>query len=492
MKFLYKLGSYLIFIRKAFSRPEKRSVYTKEVIVEFEKLGLNSIVLVVIISFFIGAVLTLQTAYNMQSPLLPRYLIGYLTRETMLLEFSSTIVSLILAGKIGSNIASEIGSMRITEQIEALETMGVNSVSYLVGPKILASLVINPILYIFSVFIGILGGIISGLISGVVNFEDFVYGLHFSFNPYYVTYSIVKTLFFAFIFTSIPAFYGYYVQGGAREVGKAGTKAVVDSSIAILTANLVLTQMIRVEALGKSFDNKKVLSDIDITFEAGKVNLIIGKSGSGKTVLLKSLIGLHSVTTGHIYYGDRDLTTMNSKQLKSLREEIGVVFQGGALFDSQTVLENVMFPLNLFSDLSYEEKRERALFCLHRVELNKAEDLYPSEISGGMKKRVAIARAIVLQPKFLFCDEPNSGLDPLTSIVIDNLISELTHEYNMTTVVNTHDMNSVFEIGEKIVFIHEGRKEWEGSKEQIAHTDNPYLNEFIFSSQLFKLIKKDL
>ena len=188
MKFLYKLGSYLIFIRKAFSRPEKRSVYTKEVIVEFEKLGLNSIVLVVIISFFIGAVLTLQTAYNMQSPLLPRYLIGYLTRETMLLEFSSTIVSLILAGKIGSNIASEIGSMRITEQIEALETMGVNSVSYLVGPKILASLVINPILYIFSVFIGILGGIISGLISGVVNFEDFVYGLHFSFNPYYVTY----------------------------------------------------------------------------------------------------------------------------------------------------------------------------------------------------------------------------------------------------------------------------------------------------------------
>ena len=215
MKFLYKLGSYLIFIRKAFSRPEKRSVYTKEVIVEFEKLGLNSIVLVVIISFFIGAVLTLQTAYNMQSPLLHRYLIGYLTRETMLLEFSSTIVSLILAGKIGSNIASEIGSMRITEQIEALETMGVNSVSYLVGPKILASLVINPILYIFSVFIGILGGIISGLISGVVNFEDFVYGLHFSFNPYYVTYSIVKTLFFAFIFTSIPAFYGYYVRGGA-------------------------------------------------------------------------------------------------------------------------------------------------------------------------------------------------------------------------------------------------------------------------------------
>lgn len=243
MNFLTKLGAYLLFIRRAFSRPEKWRVYKKELLLELEKLGLNSITLVMIISFFIGAVLTLQTAYNMASPLLPRYLIGYLTRETMLLEFSSTIVSLILAGKIGSNIASEIGSMKITEQIEALETMGVNSVSYLVGPKILASFVINPVLYIFSVFVGILGGIISGLVTGVVNFDDFIYGLHFSFNPYYVTYSIIKTLFFAFIFTSIPAFYGYNVQGGALEVGKASTKSVVDSSIAILTANLILTQI---------------------------------------------------------------------------------------------------------------------------------------------------------------------------------------------------------------------------------------------------------
>lgn len=218
MKFLYKFGSYLLFLKKAFSRPEKGSVYARELIVEFEKLGLNSIALVVIISFFIGAVLTLQTAYNMASPLLPRYLIGYLTRETLLLEFSSTIVSLILAGKIGSNIASEIGSMKITEQIEALETMGVNSVSYLVTPKILASLVINPILYIFSVFIGIIGGLLSGVLSGVVNFEDFIYGLHFAFNPYYVTYSIIKSLFFAFIFTSIPAFYGYNVQIGRAHV----------------------------------------------------------------------------------------------------------------------------------------------------------------------------------------------------------------------------------------------------------------------------------
>lgn len=243
MKFLYRLGQYLLFIRRVFSRPEKKSVYAKELVSELEKLGLNSIVLVMIISFFIGAVLTLQTAYNMASPLLPRYLIGYLTRETLLLEFSSTIVSLILAGKIGSNIASEIGSMKITEQIEALEVMGVNSVSYLVAPKILASLVINPILYIFSVFIGILGGISAGVLSGVVNFDDFIFGLHFTFNPYYVTYSIIKTLIFAFIFTSIPAFYGYNVQGGALEVGRASTKAVVDSSIAILTANLILTQI---------------------------------------------------------------------------------------------------------------------------------------------------------------------------------------------------------------------------------------------------------
>lgn len=250
--------------------------------------------------------------------------------------------------------------------------------------------------------------------------------------------------------------------------------------------------MIRVEGLYKSFDNKQVLSDINVTFESGKVNLIIGKSGSGKTVLLKSLIGLHTIDQGHIFYGERDIAGMNARQMKSLREEIGVVFQGGALFDSQTVLENVMFPLNLFSDLSEQEKRERAVFCLHRVDLHDVENLYPSEISGGMKKRVAIARAIVLQPKYLFCDEPNSGLDPLTSIVIDNLISEITHEYGMTTVVNTHDMNSVFEIGEHVVFIHEGRKEWEGNKDRIAMSGNRYLDDFIFSSELLKRIKDNL
>lgn len=250
--------------------------------------------------------------------------------------------------------------------------------------------------------------------------------------------------------------------------------------------------MIRVEGLYKSFDNKTVLSDINVVFESKKVNLIIGKSGSGKTVLLKSLIGLHTINKGKIFYGDRDITVMSSRQIKSLREEIGVVFQGGALFDSLTVLENVKFPLNLFTNFSEKEKRERALFCLRRVNLTDADDLYPAEISGGMKKRVAIARAIVLEPKYLFCDEPNSGLDPLTAIVIDNLIQEITHEYDMTTIVNTHDMNSVFEIGEKIVFIHEGRKEWEGTKEEIANTDNKNLNDFIFSSKLYRKLKNYL
>ena len=250
--------------------------------------------------------------------------------------------------------------------------------------------------------------------------------------------------------------------------------------------------MIEVKNVTKSFDDKTILHGVNATFHTGKTNLIIGQSGSGKTVLMKSLVGLIKPEQGQILYDGRDLLQMEQHQVRSLREEIGMLFQGSALFDSETVLGNVMFPLVMFSKMSPAEMRERAEFCLERVNLKGADKKYPSEISGGMQKRVAIARAIALNPKYLFCDEPNSGLDPLTSIVIDNLISELTHEYNMTTVVNTHDMNSVFEIGEKIVFIHEGRKEWEGSKEQIAHTDNPYLNEFIFSSQLFKLIKKDL
>ncbi|MBC5619822.1 ABC transporter ATP-binding protein [Butyricimonas hominis] len=250
--------------------------------------------------------------------------------------------------------------------------------------------------------------------------------------------------------------------------------------------------MIQAEGVCKSFDKKEVLSDINAVFEPGKVNMIIGKSGSGKTVLLKSLIGLHTIDAGRILYDNRDITVMNSNQLKEIRKELGVVFQGGALFDSLTVLENVKFPLNLFSAMSEKEKIERAIFCLKRVNLENVENLYPAEISGGMKKRVAIARAIVLQPKYLFCDEPNSGLDPLTSIVIDNLLSEITHEYNMTTVINTHDMNSVFEIGEKVLFIHEGHKEWEGTNENIMYSDNKALNEFLFSSKLNKMVREKL
>ena len=250
--------------------------------------------------------------------------------------------------------------------------------------------------------------------------------------------------------------------------------------------------MIRAEGVCKSFDKKQVLFDIDAVFEPGKVNMIIGKSGSGKTVLLKSLIGLHTIDAGKIFYDDRDITVMDSKQLKEIRKELGVVFQGGALFDSLSVMENVKFPLNLFSMMTEKEKVERVFFCLNRVNLENVENLYPAELSGGMKKRVAIARAIVLQPKYLFCDEPNSGLDPLTSIVIDNLLSEITHEYNMTTVINTHDMNSVFEIGEKVLFIHEGHKEWEGSNENIMYSDNQALNEFLFSSKLNKLVREKL
>ena len=250
--------------------------------------------------------------------------------------------------------------------------------------------------------------------------------------------------------------------------------------------------MIRAEGVCKSFDKKEVLTDIDAVFEPGKVNLIIGKSGSGKTVLLKSLIGLHSIDKGKIFYNDRDITVMNNKQIKDIRKELGVVFQGGALFDSLSVLENVKFPLNLFSSMTEKVKTVRAILCLRGVNLNNVENLYPAEISGGMKKRVAIARAIVLQPKYLFCDEPNSGLDPLTSIVIDNLLSELTHEYDMTTVINTHDMNSVFEIGEKVLFIHEGHKEWEGSNEEIMYTNNKALNEFLFSSKLNRMVREKL
>jgi phospholipid/cholesterol/gamma-HCH transport system ATP-binding protein len=232
-----------------------------------------------------------------------------------------------------------------------------------------------------------------------------------------------------------------------------------------------------------------VLKDVSAVFETGKTNLIIGQSGSGKTVLMKSVVGIHEVDRGNIIYDNRDVTRMRGKEKNRFRREIGMLFQGSALFDSLTVLENVLFPLEMFSDDTYEEKVERAKFCLERVDLLRAVNLFPSEISGGMQKRAAIARAIVLNPKYLFCDEPNSGLDPKTSLLIDKLVQEITHEFNITTIINTHDMNSVMEIGENIVFINKGEKAWQGNKDEIYDTGCKPLEDLIFASELYKKIK---
>lgn len=247
--------------------------------------------------------------------------------------------------------------------------------------------------------------------------------------------------------------------------------------------------MIEVKNVTKSFDDKTVLFDINATFQTGKTNLIIGQSGSGKTVLVKSIIGLIRPEKGQILYDGRDIMQMDSSQIKELRKEIGMLFQGSALFDSETVLGNVAFPLTMFTDMSAAEIYDRAQFCIERVNLKGADKKYPSEISGGMQKRVAIARAIALNPKYLFCDEPNSGLDPRTSIVIDELLSDITHEYNITTIINTHDMNSVLGIGENIVFINKGYREWVGDMRQIYHTANEALNEFVFANDLFQKVK---
>jgi phospholipid/cholesterol/gamma-HCH transport system ATP-binding protein len=248
--------------------------------------------------------------------------------------------------------------------------------------------------------------------------------------------------------------------------------------------------MITVKNIYKSFDDKAVLKDVSTIFDKGKTNLIIGRSGSGKTVLMKTLIGLLRPNSGEILYDKRNLITMNKNELKNLRREMGMLFQGSALFDSMTVLENVMFPLTMFTKDSKKEREKRAKFCLERVNLMDANDLYPGEISGGMMKRVAIARAIALNPDYLFCDEPNSGLDPKTALLIDDLIHDITKEYNITTVINTHDMNSVMNIGEKIIFIYEGEKAWEGTKDEIITSTNKKLNDFVFASDLFKKVKE--
>ena len=248
--------------------------------------------------------------------------------------------------------------------------------------------------------------------------------------------------------------------------------------------------MIEVVNVNKTFGEKHVLKDINATFDEGKVNMIIGRSGSGKTVLLKNIVGLVTPETGEIYFNGREFVNVDEKAKREIRKEMGMVFQGSALFTSNNVEENVMLPLDLFTKMSKAEKQKRVDFCLDRVGIVNSHHSFPSEISGGMQKRVAIARAIALNPKYLFCDEPNSGLDPQTSILIDQLIKEITVEYNITTIVNTHDMNSIMEIGDNICFIYQGNKWWQGSKDDIFTTDNSELNDFVFASNLYKKIKK--
>jgi phospholipid/cholesterol/gamma-HCH transport system ATP-binding protein len=248
--------------------------------------------------------------------------------------------------------------------------------------------------------------------------------------------------------------------------------------------------MIQVEHIIKSFDGTQVLQGISTVFEKGKTNLIIGQSGSGKTVFLKCLLGLFQTDSGKILFENKAISEMTVNERSVLRQEIGMVFQGSALFDSMTVEENIMFPMQMFTDKENDEIRDRANEVIKRVNLINANEKFPDEISGGMKKRVAIARAIVMNPKYLFCDEPNSGLDPKTAILIDNLIQEITSEYNITTVINTHDMNSVMEIGEKIVFLLNGKKAWEGTKEDIFTTENEAVSNFVYSSDLFKKVRE--
>ena len=248
--------------------------------------------------------------------------------------------------------------------------------------------------------------------------------------------------------------------------------------------------MIEVKNLYKSFEGKEVLKNINTVFKDGKTNLIIGRSGSGKTVLMKNLVGLLDPTSGQVLYDGRDFVKMTKREKVMMRREMGMIFQSAALFDSLTVMENVMFPLDMFSTMTLRERQRRAMECLDRVNLNGAEEKFPGEISGGMQKRVAIARAISLNPKYLFCDEPNSGLDPKTSLVIDELLQSITKEFNITTIINTHDMNSVMGIGENILFIYEGEKEWQGQSSQIMRSDNERLTDFIFASDLLKNMRQ--
>ncbi len=248
--------------------------------------------------------------------------------------------------------------------------------------------------------------------------------------------------------------------------------------------------MITVKHLYKSFGEKEVLRDINTVFEDGKINFIIGQSGAGKTVLMQNLVGLLEPTSGEVLYDNRNFVNMSKKDKILMRREMGMIFQGSALFDSLTVLENVQFPLDMFSNMTLRDRQRKAMECIERVNLNGAEHKYPGEISGGMQKRVAIARAVVMNPKYLFCDEPNSGLDPKTSLIIDELLSGITKDFNITTIINTHDMNSVMGIGENILFIADGRKEWQGNKDTIISSHNKKLNDLVFASDLFKKVKE--
>lgn len=247
--------------------------------------------------------------------------------------------------------------------------------------------------------------------------------------------------------------------------------------------------MIRAENIYKSFDDNEVLKGITTEFYPGKTNLIIGRSGAGKTVLLKLLIGLHAPTSGKVFYDDVDFFSLSKKEVRSIRMKVGMLFRASALFDSMTVEENIRFPLDMFTNMTWKEKENRVNFCLERVNLGKVNDNYPSEISGGMQKRVGIARAIVLEPKYLFCDEPNSGLDPKTSIVIDELIRDITVENNITTVINTHDMNSVMEIGDNVILLYKGEIAWRGNRDEVLHSDNEVLHDFMFASPFLQQLR---
>ena len=477
-KALKTVGRYIILMGRVFARPERMRMFFRQYVNELEQLGVNSIGIVLLISFFIGAVITIQIKLNIESPFMPRWTVGYVTREIMLLEFSSSIMCLILAGKVGSNIASELGTMRVTQQIDALEIMGVNSANYLILPKIAAMVTTIPLMVTFSIFAGIIGAFCTCWFGGIMSAVDLEYGLQYMFVEWFIWCGILR----------LHRRRRFHRSGqGVHRLRSMQQRTYL---IRRPNINSNFNGMIELKGLCKSFEEKEVLKDINATFENGKTNLIIGQSGSGKTVLMKCIVGLLTPDKGELLYDHRNFLAMGKKEKKALRREMGMIFQSAALFDSMTVLDNVMFPLNMFSNDTLRDRTRRAMFCLERVNLIEAKDKFPGEISGGMQKRVAIARAIALNPQYLFCDEPNSGLDPKTSLVIDELIQDITREYNMTTLINTHDMNSVMGIGEKIIYIYEGHKEWEGNKDDIFTSTNERLNSFIFASDLFRKVKE--